>query len=402
MADLIKKIKIKKQDGTFTDYIPIGAEASNVETSDGESVQLKLNKKPYYYDTVADMKADTKLKVGDMAITLGYYEINDGGNGEYRIINGNYIDDGGSYHKIENGLFAELIIKGGIINVNQFGAYGDGIQDDSSAIQKALSKPYQIKFNKKNYLIGNTVTIGPGKIIDFNWCTLTTVNNVTAFTINKNNGTNVSTYITLKNAFVNMEQGGNFIEDINNYNITYDNIRINRLHGSNFGFKITNGFNHRFLNVWINGMSDDSDTWSGNYASGIIYDIDGNTEIQGIGNVTNTAFKDCLIQKLHDGIKFDRTGAGGSYDTTFIENIGFSSCDKCININTHVVNDINIQTIRCEWSNYALYVNNASLIVNNFYNNGTKKAIYNNNGSIIFGGFTRFDSQRRFWFLYYW
>ena len=44
MADLIKKIKIKKQDGTFTDYIPIGAEASNVSTEDGLSVENKLNK----------------------------------------------------------------------------------------------------------------------------------------------------------------------------------------------------------------------------------------------------------------------------------------------------------------------------------------------------------------------
>ena len=85
MADLIKKIKIKKQDGTFTDYIPIGAEAQNVLTSDGDSVQLKLNKKPYYYNSVADMKADTKLKNGDMAITLGYYESNDGGGATYKI-----------------------------------------------------------------------------------------------------------------------------------------------------------------------------------------------------------------------------------------------------------------------------------------------------------------------------
>ena len=81
MADLIKKIKIKKQDGTFTDYIPIGADAVNVETSDGESVELKLNKKPYYYDTVADMKADTKLKAGDTCQTLGYYSASDGGAG---------------------------------------------------------------------------------------------------------------------------------------------------------------------------------------------------------------------------------------------------------------------------------------------------------------------------------
>lgn len=84
--DRIKKLKIKKQDGTFSDYIPIGADAENIDTTDGESVQLKLNKKPYYYNSVADMKADTKLKAGDMARTLGYYEQGDGGGAIYRIV----------------------------------------------------------------------------------------------------------------------------------------------------------------------------------------------------------------------------------------------------------------------------------------------------------------------------
>lgn len=85
VSDLIKKVKIRKQDGTFTDYIPFGAEASNINV-DGESVELKLNKKPYYYNSVADMKADIKLKVGDVVFTLGYYEPNDGGGAIYRIV----------------------------------------------------------------------------------------------------------------------------------------------------------------------------------------------------------------------------------------------------------------------------------------------------------------------------
>ena len=42
MADLIKKIKIKKQDGTFTDYIPIGAEAQNINMENDYSVQKNI------------------------------------------------------------------------------------------------------------------------------------------------------------------------------------------------------------------------------------------------------------------------------------------------------------------------------------------------------------------------
>lgn len=146
MSDRIKKIKVKKQDGTFSDYIPIGADAENIDTTDGESVQLKLNKKPYYYNNVAAMKTDTKLKAGDMAITLGYYTANDGGGAEYKIVNGIYIDDGGSYHQLNNNLKAELIIKKEV-NVKQFGAWGDGVHDDTNYIQNAItvSKSYKTK-----------------------------------------------------------------------------------------------------------------------------------------------------------------------------------------------------------------------------------------------------------------
>lgn len=154
MADLIKKIKIKKQDGTFTDYIPIGAEAQNVSTSDGDSVQLKLNKKPYYYNSVADMKADTKLKAGDMAATLGYYEINDGGGATYKITDEKSETD--YQEELGNGLYATLIIEDDV-NVKQFGAYGDGIHDDTIFIQKMLLYCNKLHFSDGSYCISETI-----------------------------------------------------------------------------------------------------------------------------------------------------------------------------------------------------------------------------------------------------
>lgn len=57
MADIINKIKIKKQDGTFTNYIPIGAEAKHVKTEDGDTVENKLKHNVYYFDNLSQMKS---------------------------------------------------------------------------------------------------------------------------------------------------------------------------------------------------------------------------------------------------------------------------------------------------------------------------------------------------------
>ena len=137
MADLIKKIKIKKQDGTYTDYIPIGVDAVNAITDDGESVQLKLNKKPYYYNTVADMK-NAKLKEGDMAITLGYYEVDDGGAGEYKIEK-DLLSNEMNIIKLNNGFYAKLIETSYYITANQFGAHCDGVSDDTTLLQNIIN-----------------------------------------------------------------------------------------------------------------------------------------------------------------------------------------------------------------------------------------------------------------------
>lgn len=103
MADLVKKIKIKKQDGTFTDYIPIGAEAQNISTADGKSVEYKLARKPYYFNSVADMKSASYLKVGDMVETLGYYNDHDKGAATFEIVSTN------TGLQLDNSLYAKTI-----------------------------------------------------------------------------------------------------------------------------------------------------------------------------------------------------------------------------------------------------------------------------------------------------
>lgn len=184
MSDRIKKIKIKQSDGTFSDYIPIGANAKDVDMANGYSLEntigtidvdkegsiaKQLSKTTKYYDSVADMKADTQLTGGAAAVTLGYYKPNDGGGALYQIIDStdedyeSLVDDGGSAHDLKNNLKAKLIVKDSI-NVKQFGAYGDGVSDDIEYISLAIQKfpTRTIYFPKGHYKISAPINVPQG------------------------------------------------------------------------------------------------------------------------------------------------------------------------------------------------------------------------------------------------
>ena len=160
MSKIVKKMKIMQPGGTLSDYVPIGAEAENINV-DGESVKTKLGKKPYYYDTVADMKADTKLKAGDMAVTLGYYSVNDGGGATYKITN---TASGTEFQEAVGNLYATILNKGDI-KIECLGAYGDGTHDDYDVFTNALSKYNTILLSNKTYLLGTQLIIPSDKTV---------------------------------------------------------------------------------------------------------------------------------------------------------------------------------------------------------------------------------------------
>lgn len=74
MTELIKKVKIMKQDGTFTGYIPLGADAANVKTTSGESVQTILDKiqqkKVNCYDSISSI--DDNVDIGEVFVLENY------------------------------------------------------------------------------------------------------------------------------------------------------------------------------------------------------------------------------------------------------------------------------------------------------------------------------------------
>lgn len=93
-----------------------------------------------YYNSVAEMKASETAFVGRPCVTLGYYAPNDCGGAVYIIGQKKETDtdDGGSIIILDNGNVAVMLADGDV-NVKQFGAKGDGTNDDTTAFKNALA-----------------------------------------------------------------------------------------------------------------------------------------------------------------------------------------------------------------------------------------------------------------------
>ena len=112
-----------------------------------EFLKSKLTQIP----TVIELQSRKNLKVRDIVEVLGYYTAGDGA-GHKRII---AREDDGSGVQLANKLWAN-IIHSGKVNVSWFGAKGDGVTDDTLAIQKAMKVGTTVYFdNKTNFINSN-------------------------------------------------------------------------------------------------------------------------------------------------------------------------------------------------------------------------------------------------------
>ena len=119
------------------------------------------------FDNIEDMKAAENLKDGSYAQTLGYYAANDGGNGLYKIRERTIADveDNGSIIFIGDDLVAALIYDG-YVRPEQFGAYGDGTTDDSTAITNAIACADVKGLEGKTYYVTQAFTVNNKNLSD--------------------------------------------------------------------------------------------------------------------------------------------------------------------------------------------------------------------------------------------
>lgn len=88
---------------------------------DSKASKAIVKHKPFYFNSVAEMKA-YNLNDGDLAVTTGYYSANDGGAAKYAITSEQLTADDAFILELSNGVYAKLVIENSQVNIRQLGA----------------------------------------------------------------------------------------------------------------------------------------------------------------------------------------------------------------------------------------------------------------------------------------
>lgn len=114
------------------------------------------------YNTVNDMKNATNLVNGSFVKTFGFHNIGDKGQNIYKIRNITNTDIVDNITIISINTTSDLVaelIESPVMYVEQYGAYGDGIHDDTNYIQYAINKHLfgSVHFSEGTYLISRPI-----------------------------------------------------------------------------------------------------------------------------------------------------------------------------------------------------------------------------------------------------
>lgn len=370
----------------------------NIETLNKNVFDLQKNieKKVYFFNTVADMKS-ANLKVGDCVKTLGFYEKNDGGKSDYIILNE---EPATGYYITINDKYALLLNEK--INVKQTGARGNGVEDDTIAIQNALNNSNDVYIPAGTYITTNTLTLknkskltgsGNDTIISSNSdvvltidetqkCIYNRIENIN-FSGNSNNTCinldrttdNSITRLTIKNIYINNFNvgiiGGYMWNNVME-TITFINTQIN------FQFN-TQTNETKFINCTFSGNKNTTTSNSSYAVNCQALDFDCCTFQNNFyanfrqGSLIN--FNSCYFENVLNDYIFS-TGSSNALDTPTYISItncfGYRTTPLKIQVNNTENNNINID------SNYVnFYINSSSINIGNYnYINENNSKIY--------------------------
>ena len=143
-----------------------------VEVSGVKGGLLVSSLKPFL--TVADMTSASylsKYAEGTRIKWQGYYTQSDGGSNWGVLKIGAHTADGGSIFSIDANTYIEANLRGKRLNVIKFGAIGDGVTDDTIAIQAALNTGRFVVFPEGVYIVSSKLyatnsIVGYGAVLD--------------------------------------------------------------------------------------------------------------------------------------------------------------------------------------------------------------------------------------------
>ena len=125
--------------------------------ADGSLLDLISTYTLRVYNTAVEMRADRQAVLGMRIRTIGYYTANDGGGATYKVVSNK---PSGVSETLQNGLYAELVLDGNIINVRQCGVIGSNTTN-ADIIQALLDNVnldrYTLYFPSGSYIVSHGV-----------------------------------------------------------------------------------------------------------------------------------------------------------------------------------------------------------------------------------------------------
>lgn len=136
------------------------------------------------FGTVAQMQAATYLTDGMVCHTNGFHSEGDGG-AAYYMVSASGTANGMDVLALQGGLYATLVITETYVTPEQFGAYGDGLHDDSDSVIACLSGAFDVELGfQKTYNIKSSAIVRIEGNLKGNFSTIADVSAVEGDSVN--------------------------------------------------------------------------------------------------------------------------------------------------------------------------------------------------------------------------